>query len=131
LVELIENHPMDERAIKLLMAPRIADLLKAGADVLVLGCTHYPFVSKWIQDLAGPDVQVIDTGLPVAKQVKARLEEAQLLNSPTTPLQSELPFDSGRVRFMTTGSVPRLKSQLKYLLGPQWASSAVSSAVLI
>ncbi|MDH4394746.1 MAG: glutamate racemase [Limnobacter sp.] len=131
LVELIENHPMDEQAIKLLMAPRIADLLQAGADVLVLGCTHYPFVSKWIQELAGPAVQVIDTGLPVAKQVKARLEEAQLLNGPPSPSHSTPQADAGRVRFLTTGSVPRLKSQLRYLLGPQWAASTVSSAVLI
>lgn len=132
LVELIENHPMDEKAIKLLMAPRIADLLTAGADVLVLGCTHYPFVSKWIQELAGPDVQVIDTGLPVAKQVKARLEEVHLLNGAASKkADSTCNKPCSRVRFLTTGSVPRLKSQLKYLLGPEWASSEVSSVVLV
>jgi glutamate racemase len=131
LVELIENHPMDERAIKLLMAPRIADLLKAGADVLVLGCTHYPFVSQWIQDLAGPTVQVIDTGLPVAKQVKARLEEAKLLNQAPVAAQPERRFNADQVSFLTTGSVPRLKSQLKYLLGPDWVSSKVSPVVLV
>lgn len=132
LVELIENHPMDERAIKLLMAPRIADLLETGADVLVLGCTHYPFVSKWIQELAGPNVQVIDTGLPVAKQVKARLEETHLLNMATKEgLGAGPQHASDRVRFLTTGSVPRLKSQLKYLLGSEWASSDVSSVVLL
>lgn len=132
LVELIENHPMDEKAIKLLIAPRISDLLAGGADVLVLGCTHYPFVSKWIQDLAGPDVQVIDTGLPVAKQVKVRLEEANLLNG-TTSEGAGGGFNKphNRVRFLTTGSVPRLKSQLRYLLGADWGSSEVSSVVLV
>jgi len=46
----------------------------------VLGCTHYPFVSHLISKLAGPSVAVIETGLPVAKQLKTRLESERLLN---------------------------------------------------
>jgi len=80
LVELIEQSPMPEPAIEALLKPMVAELLQKQADVIVLGCTHYPFVAHLISKLAGPGVAVIETGLPVAKQLKTRLESERLLN---------------------------------------------------
>ena len=49
-------------------------LVKAGADTLILGCTHFPFLRPVIERQAGPGVSVIDTGPAVARQLLRVLE---------------------------------------------------------
>ncbi|MEW6204321.1 MAG: glutamate racemase [Pseudomonadota bacterium] len=120
LVELIEQSPLPEPAIENLLKPVVAELLHKQADVIVLGCTHYPFVSHLISKLAGPDVAVIETGLPVAKQLKTRLEGENLLNSGT----ENLPLLE-RVRFFTTGQPEAFKTKLVNLLGVDWRDAKV------
>ncbi len=44
-------------------------------DTLVLGCTHYPFVSDALRRSVGPNVQLIDTGEAVARQTRRQLPE--------------------------------------------------------
>ena len=89
-------------------------------DVLVLGCTHYPFVAHLISKLAGPGVAVIETGLPVAKQLKTRLESERLLNmgNEHVPLLE-------RVSFFTTGQPESFKTKLVNLLGSDWRNAHV------
>ena len=60
-------------------------------DTLVLGCTHYPFAKTPLTALLGPDVTLIDTGLPVAKHVQQVLQARQLLatsHAPSLQLQA-------------------------------------------
>lgn len=68
-VSLVEegefNGPRAEEAVKRHIEP----LVKSGADVLVLGCTHYPFLSNLIQEAAGSSVILIDPAESVARQV--------------------------------------------------------------
>ncbi len=59
-------------------------LIAAKADVIVLGCTHYPFLKDQIQDIVGKDVTLIDTGLGVARRLKAVLEEQDLVSNSKT-----------------------------------------------
>ena len=42
----------------------------ARIDTLVLGCTHYPFAADVLQQLCGPDVQLVETGAPVARRTR-------------------------------------------------------------
>ncbi len=56
------------------------------ADVIMLGCTHYPFVRPLIADVVGADVALIDTGAAVAKRVRHVLANAICS---TTPLHQE------------------------------------------
>ncbi|MCB2018818.1 MAG: glutamate racemase [Hydrogenophaga sp.] len=37
-------------------------------DTLVLGCTHYPFEAALLQSLSGPDIELVETGAPVARR---------------------------------------------------------------
>ncbi|MBG7612453.1 glutamate racemase, partial [Polaribacter sp. BAL334] len=46
---------------------------------LVLGCTHYPYLIPQIRKIVGDKMQIIDSGLAVAKQTKAILEKNELL----------------------------------------------------
>ena len=50
-------------------------------DTLVLGCTHYPFISDLLRVHTGPNVHYIDTGAPVARQTRRLLEAAGTLNT--------------------------------------------------
>jgi glutamate racemase len=79
LVEQIEAGELTSDETARLVEKYLAPLLAAGADTIVLGCTHYPFVRPLISQLAGPGVQLIDTGGAVARQLENRLVEQGLL----------------------------------------------------
>ena len=83
LVECVERGELDSTATQDLLASYVQPLIAAGADTIVLGCTHYPFVRPLIENLVGDDVVLIDTGAAVAKELKRRLEDARLLNPET------------------------------------------------
>lgn len=81
LVECIERGELDTPGTKALVRQYTAPLLAEGADTIVLGCTHYPFVKQVIQDIVGNKITLIDTGAAVAKQLKRQLEENDLLSN--------------------------------------------------
>jgi glutamate racemase len=68
-------------------------------DTLVLGCTHYPFVEGEIRALVGPNVRLVETGEPVARQARRLLESAGLLKPPP---------GRGCVTLLTSGSQAQL-----------------------
>ncbi|HKY89836.1 MAG TPA: glutamate racemase [Nevskiaceae bacterium] len=83
LVECVEAGDVDGPRVAALVDQYLAPLRAAGADVLVLGCTHYPFLRGVVQSLAGPHVTVLDTGEAVARQVRRVLEREGLLAAGT------------------------------------------------
>ena len=76
LVEQVEAGELASAATRELVARYARPLLERGADTIVLGCTHYPFLKPLIAEIVGPGVQLIDTGEAVARQVVRRLPEA-------------------------------------------------------
>jgi len=48
-------------------------------DALVLGCTHYPFVTRNIAAIMGPDTKLLHGGKGTARETRRRLENAGLL----------------------------------------------------
>ncbi|MGB2011790.1 MAG: glutamate racemase [Akkermansiaceae bacterium] len=66
LVEKGELHGPRARAI---VEEEVLPLIEAHVDVLVLGCTHYTFLRPLIEEVAGPKVHVLDTGMAVAQRV--------------------------------------------------------------
>jgi len=85
LVEQIERGDIDGQHTRALVQRYVEPLLERGADTLVLGCTHYPFVAKLIRDAAGPTVKLVETGAAVARELKRRLAAGQLLTTQQTP----------------------------------------------
>jgi len=79
LVELIEKGNIDTEETRALLQRYLQPMVDHGMDSLVLGCTHYPFLTKILGELLPPHIQIIDSGPPVARQVKAVLAEKQLL----------------------------------------------------
>jgi len=75
-------------------------------DTLVLGCTHYPFAASQLRALLGPQVQLIDSGAPVARQARRLLlSRAALGGSPTQHIQ-----------FFATGYPERLQAAARQWL---------------
>jgi len=94
LVECVECGELDAPATRELLRGYIEPLLAEGADTLVLGCTHYPFLRSMIEELTEGRVAIIDTGAAVARQVRRRIEETALATSGVVP---------GEVSFWTSG----------------------------
>jgi glutamate racemase len=69
LAEHIERGDFDDEVTEALVRVFVEPLLAAGADAIVLGCTHYPFVAHIVQRIAGPHVAVIENGTAVAKEL--------------------------------------------------------------
>lgn len=81
-------------------------------DTLVLGCTHYVFAQDQLQQLVGPEVQLISTGEPVARHTHRLLQSAGLLSPPAAPTHAH-----GRVALYTTGDLAGLKAAAQRWLG--------------
>lgn len=92
-VDAVEQGRLDGPETEALVERHVRPLLAGGADTLVLGCTHYPFLRTVIERIAGPAVAVLDTGEPVAHQLCRRLTEQGLLAADGIP----------RHRFFTSG----------------------------
>ena len=78
-------------------------------DTLVLGCTHYPFVSDYLQALVGPDVKLVENGEAVARQTQRLLQTAAGSIGPAVTCQ-------GRVSLLTTGDTHTLKAAAAHWL---------------
>ena len=74
-VELVEAGQLDGKQAEETVRASLQPLLDKGADIIVLGCTHYPFLQPVIERLAGPSVQVIDPAPAVARQTLHILQE--------------------------------------------------------
>ena len=78
LVELIEQGKQDDPETQVflenLLSPYVGKL-----DALVLGCTHYPFVSRQIAGILGPKTRLLDGGEGTARQTRRCLVNAGLL----------------------------------------------------
>jgi glutamate racemase len=112
LVEQVEQIDLSGRKTIDMVESYVGALLSKGADIIVLGCTHYLFLVEIIREIAGKDIKVIDTGIAVAKEVRRRLEEADILSGADK---------SGREQFWTSGNVKNTGRIIKQL----WNKDAV------
>ena len=118
-VELVENGVTSGPQAEAVVSASLQPLLDAGADVIVLGCTHYPFLSDVIKKIAGPGVAVIDPAPAVARHLAEVMQEEGLLPSCGTPPDAgrlsscgELPAN---VRLFSSGSPETLQKLFRSL----------------
>jgi glutamate racemase len=107
LVEQVEAGELNSAKSRDLVKAYISPLLDSGADTLILGCTHYPFLYPMIREMVGEQVVIIDTGAAVAKQLKRRLPEV---------LSTDAQFDSS-TDFYTTGDPRQAEKIMAHLWG--------------
>lgn len=83
LVPLIEQGIVEGPRMEKLLEGYLAPILDAGADVVVLGCTHYGFARRSIERVCGPNVAIVDPCAAVARQVTRVLARQDLETSDT------------------------------------------------
>jgi glutamate racemase len=110
LVEQVEKGELRSDATRALVRQHVVPVLEKGADTLVLGCTHYPFLRELIEDVAGPEVTVIDPAVAVARELRRRLDHAGLLTRDGRP---------GTDRFWSSGDRERAQRVIAQLWGDE------------
>ncbi|MBR4523014.1 MAG: glutamate racemase [Kiritimatiellae bacterium] len=73
-VELVERGVVDGPEAEAAVRTAVEPLLAAGADQLVLGCTHFPHLRPLIERVANGRAAVIDSCQAVARQARRLLE---------------------------------------------------------
>jgi glutamate racemase len=99
-VELVESGTLTGDQVNQAISEYTKPMITAGADTLVLGCTHYPFLRKAIQNKVGSQITIIDTGKAVAKRTQS------LLSNKKRNIANKLP----RINIQTTGDLPVLEN---------------------
>lgn len=111
LVDQIEKGELLSAATAMLVHRYVAPLIAQGADTLVLGCTHYPFVQTLIEQAAmragKSPITIVDTGEAVARQLLRLLEQHGVQNQT---------MDGGDLEAFTTGSRTTLTTAFATLL---------------
>lgn len=114
-VRLVERGVLSGPEAQAAVHAPVAELREAGADVLVLGCTHFPFLRDLIQEAAGPGVPLLETGAPVARWLRHQLQERGLLRGQ----------GPGTLALQTTGEAAALSRLASGLLGQDLVAQAV------
>lgn len=79
LVPFVESGAQMSAACLSTLSELLQPVVDAGADHLVLGCTHYPFLKTAIQSIFGQKLTLIDSGTAVARQTSRILIKNELL----------------------------------------------------
>jgi len=108
LADQVEKGELASDETRALVTRYVRPIVDRGADIVVLGCTHYPFLRPLIQEVAGPAVDIIDPAAPVARELRRRLESAGRMNGAS---------DVGTERFWTTGEIEIVGSIVRQLWG--------------
>ena len=108
LADQVERGEITGGETRALVQRYVRPIVDRGGDIIVLGCTHYPFLRDLIQDAAGPAVEIIDPATAVARELRRRLEHSGLLNDAQA---------RGTEQFWTTGSVDAVAPIMRQLWG--------------
>ena len=114
LVQQIEKGELESSATRHILEIALRPMLENGIDTIVLGCTHYPFVIPLIQEIAGPDVRVIDPAPAVARQAARLLSPNGISRMDSRQSNNIQP---GKLQLYTSGDAGRLKGMLPRFLG--------------
>ena len=121
LADCVEQGDLSGPRPHALLERYLGPLLAEDADTLVLGCTHYPFLTPLIERLVGPDVAILDPSAAVARQLRHRLEALELLADRSGP---------GAEEYFTSGSLESTAQVMSRLLGYSIVLDALSDPPL-
>jgi len=106
LVEQVEANRLDHYDTKQLIKKYTYPLLQQNADTIILGCTHYPFLHHTIKHIVGDDILLIETGKPVALQLRRILRKNELSNSNNK---------EGNINFYNSSNIHSHKNAMRQL----------------
>lgn len=95
LVDIVEKDLIYAKSTKVHLIKLISPLIKLNIDHMVLGCTHYPFLTPVLKEILPNNVEILDPAFAVAKQTFNILKQNKLINYNTNESTYE---------FFTTGN---------------------------
>src|SRR5436305_1717645 len=84
LVPLIEEGLLDDKLTDLTIERYLNPMMAAEIDTLVLGCTHYPLLTRAIVRSLGDKIQIVDSAMNCARAVKDLLDRQSLTTTSTS-----------------------------------------------
>jgi len=108
-VEFVERDQTSGDEITVLAERLLAPVRNAGVDSLLLGCTHYPYLSRVIGEVMGPNVVLVSSADETAFAVKTVLEDGGLARE----------SGQGSHRFLSSGDIAWFADLGRRLLGPE------------
>ncbi len=116
LVEQVELGELSGARTRELIERYTSPLLERGADTLILGCTHYPFLAPLISEVVGANITLVDTGAAVARQLQRRVQtELPTRKTSVHPELVEGRTDSAQ--FFTSGDAAQASRIMSVLWG--------------
>lgn len=103
IVELIEAGNLYTDEMQTLLASYLKPMIQANIDYLVLGCTHYPYLTSLLHKMLPKGVEIIDSGAAVARQTETVLKQNRLINTQ---------INSSIKQFFTNGNSEVMKQLL-------------------
>lgn len=79
-VPLVEEGWLDHPVTRLTAQEYLKPVLAEKVDTMVLGCTHYPLLKPLLQEVAGPEVTLVDSANAMAESAAALLTDMNLHN---------------------------------------------------
>jgi glutamate racemase len=118
LVPLVEegwvNHSVTEEIARIYLGEAFSDGF-AEADVLLLGCTHYPLLKAMLQRVVPPGVTLVDSAESTALAVKALLNSNRADSRPNVPPANQA--SRSALKFFVTDSTEKFSRLGKIFLG--------------
>ena len=111
-VEFVERDQTTGDEVMVLAERLLAPVRDAGVDALLLGCTHYPYLSRVISDVMGPEVVLVSSADETAFIVKQELEATQLMRTGADN-------STGEHKFLSSGDIAWFAQLGRRLLGPE------------
>ena len=107
-VELVERGILDGPEAEETVRNSLQPLLDRGADTIVLGCTHYPFLLPVMRRIAGPTVRIIDPAPSVARHLIYVMVQERLLSEAeaTRALSKVIELAEAADRGMADAGIP-------------------------
>ena len=107
LMEFVEQGITSGGAVEGYLLDKLEPYRNVPVSAIVLGCTHYPFLTGAIRRIVGRHVEIIDGADGVAQQLRSRLAAENLLSARTEP---------GRVAFENSLDQPEILELCRTLL---------------
>ena len=99
LMEYVEQGVLRGEAVENYLLDKLEPYMKVPVSAVVLGCTHYPFLTGAIRRIVGRIPEILDGSLGVATQLRRKLDESGLRNPSEAP---------GHVEFLNSLDEPEM-----------------------
>ena len=114
-VEFVERGQTHGDEVVLLAERLLAPVINAGIDALLLGCTHYPYLSRVISEVMGAGVTLVSSADETAFALAEMLKDEGLLSGSDK---------DGSRTFLSSGDVEWFADFGRRLLGPELSSAS-------